>query len=552
MNDNKNIVETIMNSCEELKLIEAAKNTSNKSSEGCGPILYQLSILMADIEENDNNWFSKDTRVKRNIVSQLFLDDWPEDQLSFSEEFKNMSAHGSLSSTEAVKQTTFISSTLNSGGKLGEINSRSINDYVASQLSFVSSTLSAARNGSVNVMRLFQLRTTVQDIISYQMLMLNRFSSKQKQYMNIMPRVGEKNSQTPNLLPSDTLISELNKIRNIVSEKGLDLPMKLTSENLFFLYQISSSEIVRLNDQIFVILQVPLISKYSGNHFSLLKVTSSLYNIEDNLYSFVVPNHEFIAIDAYKEHYTTLTLEDLNNCHEINNNASIICKQTSPVMSTSTSSECEISILLKGDFPMDQATNCNSRYIRNNAEIFIKVLKPNSWLVTMPKSTKIRYICEGETTQELFIQINGLLTIDPNCKFATNNVLMTGHNFFPKNKIYAHPNFNFSKKFEEQREISSKILSKIHFWRSEYYFYNDIPQVVNFGDKEKLLRISYGGDVANFMILVKKMIDNSEFLTLTVLVVVVAVKILLFAILMNIISHKKRGQQINRPSAPYV
>lgn len=494
LNNIQNTVSVIVRNCEEL--IEMEKNVStNGSNEGCGPILYRLNILMADIEESDSNWFGKDTRVKRNIVTELLLDDWPDDHSSFVNEFRNMAVSGSKMSTSPVKDTSYISSTLNSVGKSSEINQMLINEKVATQLTSVHNSLVAARNGSVNVLRLFHLKSTIQEIISNQMLVVTIFTSKQKQYLSFMPLVGKKNAQIHNILPSGVLISELNHVRNLVSEKGLDFPMKLTTENVQFLMQLSSPEISLFNDQIFVTFQVPLISKLFGNHFTLFKVTSAIgCHLNANYYSFVFPNHDFLAIDAHKEHYTTLTVEDLNNCHQISNLTSIICKQTSPVMLTSTATDCEISVLFKREI----ASTCNERYFRNNAEIFIKVLKPNSWLVTMPKVTKVRYMCEGKNTQEFNVQINGLLTIGSKCKFATDNVVITGHNTFPKSSIHEHPRgFSIKKQLQLLRGI----------WKDDQ-FANNIPQVINFSENERLLRISYSINDLTTKLQVKHVSDD--------------------------------------------
>lgn len=476
-------VQIIKDHCDELKLIEMERNASIRSNEGCGPIVNRLGKLMADIEENDSNWFGRDTRIKRNIASELVLDDWPEDYSVFSEEFRNMSAHASLTSTSSEKRTSYISSTMNSYGKLSQENVMAVTDY-ADYISVVHNTLAAAKNGSMSAVRLYQLRTTIQDYISQQLLLLTTFSSQQKQYLNIMSLVGKKNAHLPTILSSDTLLSELYNIRNIVGEEGLDFPQKITSKNVQFLFQLSSPEISLFDDQIFLTFRLPLISKLSSNRFTLFKVTSSLYNVKDNLYSFVVPNHDFVAIDDSKEHYTSLTVDDLNMCSQISNITSIICKQTL-LMSTLTSSECEISVLHKRLIGGIESIDCNRRYVRNNAEIFVKVLKPNSWLVTMPNRTKVRYMCEGKPTQELFIHFNGLLTIDSNCKFATDHVVLTGHNTYARSSIHEHLSHNFSEIFEMQLNLADRILS------NDKFIPNNVPQVINFDDSQKLLRISY-------------------------------------------------------------
>lgn len=461
------------------------RNASTKgSSKGCGPSMQLLGIRMADIEENDSNWFGTDARVKRNSISELLLDDWREDRLSISEEFRNMSARGSKTSTLPEQETSYISSTLNAAGKIFEQHLLFVNDYVADQLTLVTNALEAARNGSA-LMRLLQNIQilshvqTLQDVITCQMQIMTSFSSKQRQYLSILANVGTNDAQMANILASDILMSELNNIRSIVSEKGLDFPMKLTSTNVRFLLLHSAPEVTLLDDQIFITFQLPLISRLSGNHFTLLKVTSSLHKLQDNLYSFIVPNHEFIAIDAHKERYTALTVDNLNNCLRISDSNAIICEEPAAMMPTLTSSECEIMTLNKRDSSVDKPNDCRRRYMRTDKEILIEVLRPNSWLVTMPNTTKIRYMCDGMATQEYFTQINGLLTIDPNCKFATDNVLIAGHSSLSK--------------FPIQELLSQNSSSNIEgVSLDDFAFHsNDVPQVISFGDSEKLLRISY-------------------------------------------------------------
>lgn len=474
----QNSVELIQNNCEELKLIELVKNASSKGNEDCSAVLYRLNILMNDIEETDRNLFGKDERVKRYAVNELSLDGWPEDHRSFFDKFSSMSARGSKTSTAPEQDTSYITSMLNTVGKRSEKNQMVINAHVAEQLSFVADALASARNGSADVVRLIELKATIQDIVSYQMLILTTFSSKQKQFLSILPLAGKKNAQMSKILAADTLLDELQNIRNVVSEQGLDFPMRLTSKNVHTVFQLSTPEITLFDDQIFLTVQLPLISKFSGNHFTLLKVTSALYNLRDNFYSFVVPNHEFIAIDALKEHYTTLTVDDLNKCQQISNTTALICKQTSPMRSILTSVECEIRILYN---TVDESIQCRWRHMQTDASIFIKTLRPNTWLVTMPKSTKVRYMCKGKATQEFFTQINGLLTIDSNCKFAFDNVLITGHNSLSMSPIH-------------ERSSQNSFDKDLVWWIIEDILpceANNISYVINFGDSEKLLQISY-------------------------------------------------------------
>lgn len=112
-----------------------------------------------------------------------------------------------------------------------------------------------------------------------------------------------------------------------------------------------------------------------------------------------------------------------------------------------SSNECEINLLQKRK--LNGHLTCDTQYIRNNVGIFIKVLKPNSWLVSFPKPTKVRYICDGKHTQESSVQTSKtmLLSINHDCKFATDTMLVTGNNnvIFPTSKIYEHPPVEFNQ-----------------------------------------------------------------------------------------------------------
>ncbi len=528
----QDIVNVIIANCEELKLIETVKNASIKGNEGCGTILYQLNILMDDIKENDSNWFGKDTRTKRHVLSELVSDDWP--YASLFETFTNMSKRGSETSTSPDKETSYVMSSMNLSGKSAD--RLAIREYVANQLSVVHNTLVAARNGSVNAVRLFQLRTIIQDIISYQTLILTTFASKQKQYL---PLVGMKNVQILSLISSDTLFSELNNIRNVVIEKGLGFPMKITSENVHFLFQMSSPEIAFYRDQVFVTFKLPLISKHPGNYYSLIKVTSALTSIIENVYGYVAPNHEFLAIDAHKEKYITLTVDDLNDCRQMINTTSMICRQTSIAMQASTSSDIEINIFLDQKNERKDQVFLGERYIRNDAPIFIKVLKPNSWLVTMPQVRNVRYMCDGKYTQESLVQINGLLTIGNNCKFSTGNVVLVGHNILRNSLIFEHEIGNSSKKWSRQDDLN-KILKD-----DDVFVNNNVTQVISFGESEKLFRISFTNDEINTKLHISTMKENLDDLEVSLIVFVSAVYLAIFAFLawIKVVSKKRRDRQ---------
>lgn len=455
------------------------KNASVKGIEGCGPALLKLNFLMATIDENDVDWLGKQRRAKRNVFTDLVSQNWPNDYSTFFNEFANMSGNGMEASTSTGKQTSFIMSSLNSAWKSSG-SSASIDEYVANQLSQVHNTLVAARNGSVSVVRLFQLRTTIPDIISYQLLILNNFASKQSRYLNIISLLEVRNAPIPTLLSTSILLTELNKIRSIVSDDGLGFPMQLTSENMHFLLHMSVPKISLFRDQIFVTFMFPLISKMSEDYFTFFKVTSALQHRNGPVYSFVFPKHDVIAIDTHKERYVTLTIDDLNNCHQVGNNSVTLCKETSLPMSVHKSTECEIMILLKHQYPSD----CHERYLRNYADIFIKVMQPNTWLVTMAKRSRVRYLCKGnDTIYETMTQINGLLTIDSDCKFFTEDVVIVGDNISPKWSVREHLIEKLKK--VEHLDTPSGLEA------NEQLISNHVAQVIGFGETEKLLRISY-------------------------------------------------------------
>lgn len=484
LNTIKGIVNVIMNHCDELKRIEMEKNPSTRNSEGCGIALHKLGIVMTEIEENDKRWFGKGTHAERMVMSDLAVEDWPNNAHNlFTEKFQNMSAFGRQTWTSPEEETSFIMSAMNSVTKPIESHRALINDYVTSQLSIVHNTLVDARNGSASAVRLFQLKSTVQDVISYQMVVLASFASKQKQYFNVASLVGMKNAQIASTLSSDVLMNELNNIRYIVSETGYGFPFKVTTENVHFMLRLSSPEVTLFKDQIFITFKLPLILKGSQNRFTIFKVTTSLYKLTENIYSFIIPNHEFIAVDAYNDKYVPMSIEQYTSCRRMSNETFMICKQNSMAVSTVASSECEVNVLLMQHDPFNVPNKCNRRYLRTDSEVFTKVMKPNSWLITMPKSMKVRYMCEGKPTQEYFVQLNGLLTIESNCELSTDNSVITGKTP-SKTLIVEHRYTNFSRNLARDVTISNGILKYQLLDTTEFV------EVIGFGEKEKFYRSS--------------------------------------------------------------
>jgi hypothetical protein len=150
--------------------------------------------------------------------------------------------------------------------------------------------------------------------------------------------------------------------------------------------------------------------------------------------SHIISTAEYLAVDKRREHFATLTKEDVSRC-QVFQPTQFLCK-LSPILTAITDQgNCEIALLQRRE---EINTVCSSRAI-NGTNHWIKLHTPNQWIYVIPNETTVDVICES-TIQPYKFQGSGLVEIGPGCMLrdaesliiatarAHSNISMAFHN----------------------------------------------------------------------------------------------------------------------------
>lgn len=417
----------IVNFCQNLptlSIYDPKNGMTYDIQEGCGNIINLVTAVMHEITQNNVNWWenSQTSRSKRGLINiigsiskTLFgtLDE--DDAKDYLARFNNLTEQGKFRDQILEKHTSLLQSTINylkddakkRDEQIYELKQHTHN--IKKEMSEIN-----LRQNKFEV--LSRIKNELQDIATYLSLLIMNYQAKQRQYLSAMS-VGQKSPNSPTLIPPQLFLNELHRIRSTITARNLDIPIELTINNLPTLYSISTPETRILRNQMIISFTIPLVTVQD---FFVYKVTTLPYRIQNNLFSYLIPTHDYIALDSFKEKYVYLSNEELSNCHTISS-TSLACPQTTPIMASIISGLCEINILKQ----VEELDNCNYRIGNFTQEIWVKLRKTNTWLYTFPKRENVYIECGNEVTTQ-FLTGTGIIAISPDCKIKTDRIIISG------------------------------------------------------------------------------------------------------------------------------
>lgn len=455
-------------------------------TKDCGPITEEINVIMTEIEEFNSRWFynkkkigSREKRGLLNIIGEvskaLFGTLSESDAEEYLKEFENLKKSGALRDQILKKQTSIIQSSVN----LIQATTEQLeekNRQLKSQLDSIEYHIEQISKQSLyhGIAAKFKL----QDMISFVTLLIISFQTKQKQFLQAIA-IGEKGANNPILIPPQSFMEELSTIRTAIFARDLDLPLEVNRDSITTFYQLATPQVRIVNNQLIISFSIPLVTTIDYN---IYKITSVPSRIQDNFFNFIVPSHEFVAVDKYKNHYVSMTHDEMDNCHHIGGNK-LVCKQTSPIMTSHNTAFCEIK-LLKNE---NSLSNCDVRISNLTKEIWIKLRQSNTWIYTLPIEETVHISCGKEVFNQKVIG-TGILSISPGCEIKTEHILIKGfrtsETIIYKNIIPSVKNtFNFKNTVQEFLKLEKFTMKSIVH-----------PNIINFGQKEKLQAISMSLD----------------------------------------------------------
>lgn len=224
------------------------------------------------------------------ILRSMFGTLAQEDAEAYLKRFKEMEQLGEERRIDSDQQTTLqILSNMN------EANIE-LQNQIAEQFVIVNTTITTLGNDFENIWINLEFQFQMENLYTFISLSLTAFHNKQKQFLEAIAFGSKASTTNPIILPPAILIDELKFIKQTIAVEKLDLPLPIIKENLAYYYQIASTRSRIINDQLLVSMSIPLPGTVQ---YELMKLTSFPHILPNKLYNFIVPTHEYVAIDDF-------------------------------------------------------------------------------------------------------------------------------------------------------------------------------------------------------------------------------------------------------------
>lgn len=454
----------------------------------CGSILGQIEVMVKEMDEYNVRWFVGKGRSKRGLlnivgsVSKALFGTLDEgDAERYLEKFKTLNDNNKIRDRIDNEHTSLIQSLTNIMNK-NEEHRTNQTITLSRQIDIIESAFKALKADYMPYMVL-KLKLQIRDMTSYVTLLLVSYLSKQKQFLESVA-VGQKSPNSPSLIPPQMFLEELEKIRQEVTARDLDFPLEPKTETLSTFYLISTPEARILNDQLIISFTLPLVATVE---YILYKVSPLPYRIRENLFGYIVPKHEFVALDSFREKYVSIDPEELANCHHIVEKQ-LACKQTTPIMYAHSTKNCEINMLRM----TNTTDNCDQRITNLTSELWIKLRQTNTYIYTFPEEKNV-YIKCPRVLESRFLKGTGRISIRPNCQIKTDDVIIQGFKTTETGRMREIvPAVRLGAEMNETLDRALKL--------GDFHIENIMtPNIVNLGQKDRLQAISTGIDRVRFM-----------------------------------------------------
>lgn len=447
----------------------------------CEHAMPELYFLLDDIKEYSLKWFTTHEsetrhpntfrylkRKKRNILSniskRLFSSMSDDEAALYSAQINELRATNDEYFLLAKNQTTLFQEALKVLNN--SMQSQSI-QHLALQKQFEDIEY-LLNNASASEM----LTGKLNELMHYTTILANKLWEKQRHFYEMITT----KSKSFQLIPPKIFLNELLRVETLIRLQGLRLPLPLTVENLSKFYQITTAEGRIVENNLVVRFSVPLVQT---RQYTLFKVISAPHrNESDSTFKFIVPRHEYIAIDKTNETFITLKRDELKSCHQIDR-TNLVCKQTFPILNANNSRTCEINVLRN----LNRSMDCDYRVKNLTEEIWVTLQQPNTYLYTLPKAELVSIDCPHAQTK-LNLEGTGVITLTSKCRIKTDRVEFVAYQTIKSEfarKPSLQPKYNISVSGEIDKAKHVKSLSNPNL--PNYFDENDPKRITDIHDE---------------------------------------------------------------------
>lgn len=317
----------------------------------CADISVRIDAEISTLEKSNSVWFQHEGhRQKRGLINAigevsktLFGALSEENATQYLQNFENLEQQGKNRDQIFAKHTTLLESSLS----LIESTRNECLNKIAELEHMLHETLEQWQTHIAQTISNPIAKFRLLDANTLLLMLINSYKSEQEKFLLALAFDG-KNDNVALLIPHSILAEELRKISAAISGKSITIPAPINEASMPLYYRIGTVRSGIINNQLILSYAIPLADT---KEFYLSKVTSFPHKLDNGLYNFIIPNHDFIAVDAYRQKFIAFTNSEISNCHEYqltDNTSTLLCKLLQPILDISPiRDDCEITILTK-------------------------------------------------------------------------------------------------------------------------------------------------------------------------------------------------------------
>ncbi len=462
---------------------------SLKFTRECGVAFEQIQLMMRNIEEFNAEWFYdrenvRDRRAPLSIVGSVMKAVFgtlsQEDAEDYLQRFQHMELLNAQRQVETETQTTMLRSTAQILSEMHDQNMEWRNDTIH-QFTMMNKTLEMLQKHFDDIWINMELQFQLDNLLLTISLAITTFFHNQRRLLEAMSVGNKQSTTTPIILPPATLMDELEYIKTHLSGQGLELPLPIDKPSMVNFYNIATTRSRIIKDQLVVAMSIPLVGPES---FDLIKLTSLPSRLTNGLFSFIVPAHEYVALNSYRDAYISLSETELEKCHDLRDvvtNDELICMQSSPLFSISTiRDDCGMTLLTN----QEQGDICDIRISNITSEIFLRLRQPNTWLAVFPHKQIVYIRCNNAPTTEVTIEGTGIVYLKQECQLKIDGLIIQAHS------VYESHVFTQIIPSTTMSWDVNKTLNLINYVKNTFVKEINSPQVISYGEIDKLKSIS--------------------------------------------------------------
>lgn len=198
------------------------------------------------------------------------------------------------------------------------------------------------------------------------------------------------------------------------------LRLPTDQRDLIQIYKTMTAASRIVKNHVIIKINIPLVNVERFDLFKMIPIPA----VTNGTLIAIQPCSVYIALNSHKDHYYTITPEELLSCMSTENQ-NYLCHQSHPLYhKIGTICSCEASLI--NNTPYDK---CNIQRVENSP-VWVQLTNPNQWIYAVKEPIIANALCREEITP-LTLNNSGLIKIPPDCVIKHDLLTIQGLHTYP-------------------------------------------------------------------------------------------------------------------------